>query len=232
MSDPVKRDLRAARVAETESRILGAAVELFLERGYAGTTLTAVAERAGVGHRTLYVRFGTKAALLKRAVDVAFAGDTEPVDVRGRPWFTLALNAPTAAERIEALATGGRRMMERAGDILAVALEAGAVEPDLATAAQAAREATRENIRAFWSRMDDDGLLPPGLDLGWLTDTTTVLVHAETYLLARKMIGWDADGYERWLVTTLTRLLAPTCPDQANALPGRHDGGRSDGGQT
>lgn len=207
MQDPVKRDLRAARVAETETKLLTAAVELFLRHGYAATTLTAVAEHAGVGHRTVYVRFGTKAALLKRAVDVAVAGDTEPVDVAGRPWFALARTAPTNTERIAALASGTRQMMERAGDILAVALQAAAVEPDLAAAAQAGREATRENMRQFWTQMADDGLLPGGLALDWLTDTATVLVHAETYLLARQMIGWDADGYERWLKTTLTRLL-------------------------
>ncbi|WP_214323824.1 TetR/AcrR family transcriptional regulator [Nonomuraea sediminis] len=208
MQDPVKRDLRAARVAETETKLLTAAVELFLRHGYAATTLTAVAEHAGVGHRTVYVRFGTKAALLKRAVDVAVAGDTEPVDVAGRPWFTLARTALTSAERIAALASGTRQMMERAADILAVALQAAAVEPGLAAAGQAGREATRENMRQFWTQMADDGLLPGGLDLDWLTDTATVLVHAETYLLARQMIGWDADGYERWLNTTLTRLLA------------------------
>lgn len=207
MSDPVKRDLRAVRVAETEEKILGAATELFVRHGYAGTTLTAIAERARVAPRTLYVRFGTKAALLRRAVDVAFAGDTAPVDVRGRPWFTLARTAPTAAERIAALARGTRQMMERAGDILSVALQAGAIEPELAGAAQAARRATHDNIRLFWAGMADDGLLPPGRDVDWLSDTTALLVHAETYLLAQRMIGWDTGGYERWLVTTLTHLL-------------------------
>ncbi|MFI6602339.1 TetR/AcrR family transcriptional regulator [Nonomuraea sp. NPDC050536] len=212
MSDPVKRDLRAARVAETEDKILRAATDLFLRHGYAATTLTAVAEQARVGARTLYVRFGTKAALLKRCVDVAFAGDTAAIDIRGRDWYTRAGTAPTAEQRIAALAGGGRQMMERAGDILAVALQAGATEPDLAAAAQAGRQATRDNIAQFWTKMADDGLLPPGHDLDWLTDTTAVLVHAETYLLARDMIGWTPDGYEQWLTTTLTHLLTDPGP--------------------
>jgi hypothetical protein len=37
-----------------------------------------------VAARTVYVRFGTKAALFKRVVDVAIVGDTEPVGVLGR----------------------------------------------------------------------------------------------------------------------------------------------------
>jgi AcrR family transcriptional regulator len=207
MPDSVKRDLRAARIAETEDKILSAATELFLRHGYAATTLTAVTEAAHVGQRTVYVRFGTKAALLKRCVDVAFAGDTAAIDIAGRDWYTRAVTAPTAEQRIAALAGGCRQMAERAGGLLAVALQAAATEPDLAAAIRAGRQATRANLRTFWARMADDALLPAGHDLDWLTDTSAVLVHAETYLLALQMIGWDADAYERWLTTTLTRLL-------------------------
>ncbi|HEY7488554.1 MAG TPA: helix-turn-helix domain-containing protein [Streptosporangiaceae bacterium] len=207
MAQNVKADLRAARVADTEAKILRAATRLFLERGYARTTLSAVAAQARVGARTVYIRFGTKAALLKRVVDVALVGDTAPVDVRGRPWFVLARTAPTLADRIAALARGGREMMVRASGLLAVALEAAPVEPELAAAAQAGREATRDNLRLFWTQMAEDNLLPPGgSDIDWLTETSAILTQAETYLLGTRMHDWTPDHYERWLVTTLTRL--------------------------
>ena len=48
-------------MALTERRILEAATELFIERGYVGTSLLAVAEAAGVAPRTVYVRFRSKA---------------------------------------------------------------------------------------------------------------------------------------------------------------------------
>lgn len=207
MTDGVK-DLRAARVADTEERILRAATELFIEQGYAATTLAAVAEAARVGERTVYVRFGTKAALLKRAVDVAIAGDTAPVDVQGRDWFQTMLTAATAAERIEAGTRGARDMMARAGEILRVAQQAEAVEPEIAAAAQAGREATRDNTRLFWARMAQDGLLPPGCDVEWLADTTSVLAHAETYLLITRTLHWTPEQYEQWLMKTWTRLSA------------------------
>ncbi|MFI7109399.1 TetR/AcrR family transcriptional regulator [Nonomuraea sp. NPDC050227] len=219
MSEPVKRDLRAARIAATEEKILTAATELFLRNGYAATTLTAVAQSAQVGDRTVYLRFGTKAALLKRCVDVAFAGDGAAVDITGRDWYVRAGTAPTAEERIAALAGGSRQMAERAGDLLAVALQAAPTEPDLAAATRAGREATRANMRAFWDKMAADGLLAGGHDLDWLTDTTAVLVHAETYLLGREMLSWDADAYERWLTETLTRLLTPTPPPHPTNAP-------------
>ena len=57
--------------------------------------------------------------------------------------------------------------------------------------------------------MAEDGLLDPGVDLAWLIDTASILGGAETYLLITRMLGWDLDAYENWLVTTSTRLAAP-----------------------
>jgi AcrR family transcriptional regulator len=200
--------LRQAQVAHTEQRILAAATELFLEGGYLATTLEAVARRAQVGARTVYLRFGTKAALFKRVVDVAIVGDTEPVDVLGRDWVQATLTAPTAAERIAASAAAGRQIMQRTGALFAVAQQAAAVEPLIAGFWQQGREQSRRVHALFWTRMAEDGLLDPAVDLAWLIDTTAILAAAETYLLVTRMIGWDLDAYERWLARTLSQLMA------------------------
>jgi len=211
MTDDVK-SLRAARVADTEERILAAARGLFLRDGYAATTLAAVADAARVGHRTVYVRFGTKAALLKRVVDVAVAGDTRPIDVISRDWFQTALTAPTLAERVAACASGSSALMARSGDLIAIAQQAEPVEPAIAAAAQAAREATRDAVRLFCTRLRDDGLLPDGCDVGWLADTASLLSQAQTYLLGRDTLGWTSDQYQHWLASTLDRLITAAGP--------------------
>lgn len=203
---PALLSLRQAQIAQTEQRILAAAADLFLADGYVATTLEAVAKRAQVGARTVYLRFGTKAALFKRVVDVAIVGDTAPVDVLGRDWMQAALTAPTAAERIAASAAAGRQIMERTGALFAVAQQAAAVEPLIAGFWQQGREQTRYAHALFWTRMADDGLLDPELDLEWLIDTTTVLGAAETYLLITRLMRWDLDTYQHWLATTAARL--------------------------
>jgi AcrR family transcriptional regulator len=202
--------LRQAQIAQTEERILAAATELFLADGYVATTLEAVAKRAQVGARTVYLRFGTKAALFKRVVDVAVVGDTEPVDVLGRDWMQAALTAPTAAERIAAGAAAGRQIMERTGALFAVAQQAAAVEPLIAAQWQQGREQTRYAHAVFWTRVAEDRLLDPGLDLDWLIDTSTILAAAETYLLITRLTNWDLDAYQDWLVTTQMRLTQAT----------------------
>jgi AcrR family transcriptional regulator len=207
--------LRQAQVAHTEQRILAAATELFLSKGYVATTLEAVARRAEVGARTVYVRFGTKAALFKRVVDVAIVGDTEPINVLGRDWMQAALTAPTAAERIAASAAAGRQIMERTGALFAVAQQAAAVEPLIAGYWQEGREQTRHANAVFWTRMADDGLLDPAIDLDWLIDTTTILAAAETYLLIIRLTGWDLDTYQNWVTAVWTKLAIPPVPSRS-----------------
>lgn len=63
------------RVAEQKrSAIVEAATELFLDSGYAGTSLAKVAENAGVSRATLFKQFPTKAALFDVIVAEAWRG--------------------------------------------------------------------------------------------------------------------------------------------------------------
>lgn len=55
----------------TAERIIAAAADLFAERGYAGTTTRAIAERAGVNEVTLFRRFENKQGVL-RALGMSF----------------------------------------------------------------------------------------------------------------------------------------------------------------
>jgi AcrR family transcriptional regulator len=206
VAEDVKRDRRSARKAETELRLVRAATALFVERGYAVTTLADVASLAGVAPRTVYVRFATKSDLLQRCIGVAIAGDAEPVELSERQWMKEAMTAPGADERISRMAAITAELMDRAGPLLDVAQQAAATEPAIAAAAQAGREDTRRVLNQFWRGMHDDGLLPPKCDIDWLAETATLLAHAETYLLLRKTIAWDIDTYRAWLESTWLRL--------------------------
>ena len=94
-------------MAATEARLVDAATRLFVRNGYVATTLTAVAEEAGVAPRTVYLRFGTKVALFARVMDVAVVGDTAPVDLEHRPTTQRAFTAPTLGERVHVVHNWG-----------------------------------------------------------------------------------------------------------------------------
>jgi AcrR family transcriptional regulator len=75
---------RQERARRSRWAMLQAARRLFLERGYAATTMPAIAAAAGVSVPSVYKAFGNKAALLKAVFDVAIAGDDEPVPMLQR----------------------------------------------------------------------------------------------------------------------------------------------------
>jgi AcrR family transcriptional regulator len=211
MEEQVKPDhrngpLRRRQVARTENVIITAATRLFLVDGYAATTLAAVAEAAEVATRTVYVRFGSKAELLKRVLDVAIVGDTEPVGVVDRATLHAAMTAPTRVERIAAVAAISCEIMDRAAPLIGVAQHVASVEPLIAEHLQRGREETRDFHRAVWTRMSDDGLLSPSCDLEWIIDTATVITAGETYLLTVRTFNWPLDVYAQWLRRILTHL--------------------------
>ena len=82
---PYRSPLRDEQAAATRRRIVDAGRDLFIERGYAATTIDAIAERADVSRKTVFTAVGGKAAVLKLAFDWSLAGDDEPVPIADRP---------------------------------------------------------------------------------------------------------------------------------------------------
>jgi len=60
-------DANAGRKAETQARILDAAVALFAERGYDGASIRIIASRAEVSRATVFWHFGDKSTLFQEA---------------------------------------------------------------------------------------------------------------------------------------------------------------------
>lgn len=206
MVDAVKQNRREARRVETERRLVEAATRLFVEHGYAATTLTAVADDAGLAHRTVYLRFPTKADLLERCLDVAIRGGDAGETIDERDWVRQAMSAPSAVDRIAIMARATATLMARTGPLLLVAHQAEAVEPTIAERAQAGRLDTRRVLERFFRSMGTDGLIDPDVDLGWLAATGAVVGQPETYLVLSRTVGWTGDRYRRWLETTWCHL--------------------------
>ena len=212
MSVAVNPPAAGSRAERTERRIVDAAAELFVTRGYRGTTLSDVAKAAEVSDRTVYVRFESKADLLKRVVDVAVVGDTQAIDLVHRDWVLTAMSAPTLEERVAADAAGTAELMARIAPVRAVALQVEADEPVIAAAGQAAREATYAQVRAFWEKVRADGLMDPGADLEWVITTSALLGNAETYLHMTRTIRWTPAEYEQWRRRTWLHLATTPAP--------------------
>jgi AcrR family transcriptional regulator len=72
---------RRARARATQNRIIDHAYRLFCDSGYPGTTMEAIAAKAGVATQMVYYFFRTKALLLQQVVEVAAAVQAQPIPV-------------------------------------------------------------------------------------------------------------------------------------------------------
>ncbi len=68
---------RVRQRAETRARVIGAAEACFVDRGYATTTIVAIAEAADVSPETVYAIFRNKRALLQAVLEAAVTGNAD-----------------------------------------------------------------------------------------------------------------------------------------------------------
>jgi AcrR family transcriptional regulator len=91
---------RQAQARLTRRSILTAAQDLFLERGYAGTTVAEVAEAAEVSIETVYKAFRNKSGLVKGLFDVAIVGDDQPIPMLQREGVAKMREEPDPRQKL------------------------------------------------------------------------------------------------------------------------------------
>jgi AcrR family transcriptional regulator len=133
--EPRRRYRSAVReegARRTRRAVVVAASELFAERGYGSTSLADVAAAAGVARPTVTAAFGSKPALLREVLDVALAGDDQPVPVAERPWFRPVWESRTPADALAAYADVCTLIGRRAAQLFEVVRRAADTSTDVA----------------------------------------------------------------------------------------------------
>jgi AcrR family transcriptional regulator len=212
MTSPVKRESggrlsRADQARATRRRIIAAAAEQFVTRGYGATVLDQVAEQAGVAVQTVYFHFRNKRTLLKEALDVAAVGDDEPVPLLQRPWVTEIQQEQDPRRIIDLWLTGGRAILERVAPLMRVVRSATGTDPELAAQWETNQEQTRTAHAMLVELLAGRGALRPGLDLDEARDLAFVLGNAETYLQFSDVCGWTLDQWQHRIGATLAAAL-------------------------
>jgi AcrR family transcriptional regulator len=211
VADPVKRayrsPARAAAAAATRARIRVAATRLFVGQGYVATTLRQIAAAAGVGERTLYDAFPSKVALFTHTLGVAIVGDEKSVPVADRPEMTAAREQGDPRAAIEQLVAYSTALLERAGDLIMVSVEAAGADPDMRAAADAGASATHQVHLALTRDLHARGVLREGLDPTAAADVLYALGSPHMHQLLRRHRGWAVERYRDWLRNAMIREL-------------------------
>ncbi|MGE5286429.1 MAG: TetR/AcrR family transcriptional regulator [Micromonosporaceae bacterium] len=206
---------RSQRAAETRRRMLDAAIACFTAAGYAGSTMAAIAEQAGVAVQTLYFTFHTKAQLLQETLDRAVLGDGAPVPPPQTPWYKAMQAQDTVRPALEHLVTGVTQIMERVAPLGPV-FEAAAAEPGVAEVWASAERLRLEGYRAIIDLLAAKQPLAAGHTPDSATDVLFVLLGPGTFRAFTHDRGWRLEQWKAWVTTTLEHDLfsqpAPPAP--------------------
>jgi AcrR family transcriptional regulator len=198
---------RAAGARRTRAALVAAAAELFVEQGYAATTVVQIAARAGVARPTVFTSVpGGKPELLKLARDWALAGDDEPVPVPERPWLREAMAQTDPRELLRRQAGNYRMMNDRSAGLELELAAAARADPQLAELHAQARVQRRAGAVAVVRRLVELGAVA-GDAVEDAADTVYALSGPQLYGLLVHDRGWSPERYQAWLVDRLVAAL-------------------------
>lgn len=200
---------RQAAAARRRLRVVAAARDAFEQKGWAGVTVREISQAAAVSQKTVEAVFGTKAALLKAAVDYAIRGDVEAQPISRRESVHEMEQVANAAEMLRLHARHLSVINPRSAHIAAVVEQAVAADPA---------------VEALWRQMNDNR----AYGVRWATETLTrkpgrrprirrdyiesifwVALDWGTYRTLTQQAGLDNTAYERWLRNYYAATLLP-----------------------
>ena len=201
--------LRKEHARQTRARMLDAAQRLFAQRGYASSTMEAIAAEAGVAVDTVYAGFGSKRGLLSALVDVRVGGDDEPIELLDRPGPQAVRREPDQGRQLGRFAHDITGIIERVRPVDDIIRGAAAVDSEVAILRFKIQESRHQAMRTFVSWLTANGPLRPGLSEDDASAILWALTSPEVHKLLRSDRGWPPERYTQWLDETLRTTLLP-----------------------
>ena len=198
---------RRLQAAASRRAVLAAGRRLFLEHGYANTTIPMVAAEADVSVQTVYKAFENKPGLVKAIVDVAFVGDDEPVPMMEREFVQRNMAEPDP--RIKLLDYGAHvaEIAPRVQAILLVIRDAGAVDAGAAEVWERLRAERLTGMTHFAQHLQTGRHLRRGVSAAEARDVLWTYNSVEVWDLLVRQRGWSEARYGRWVGNQLVAAL-------------------------
>jgi AcrR family transcriptional regulator len=205
-----------ARTRLARTAVVQAARSLFLERGYAATTIEAISDLSDVPPATVYRLFSSKLGILRALLEVSVAGDDEGIPLQDRPQVRALVADPDPRNQLSGFAGVTRGIMSRTEPIYQILVSAAGADPD-ATALLAEQARHRQLGQGGIARtLARAGALRPKLRERDAADIIHALMSPEVYRLLVGDRGWTPQRYERWLGGILIDQLLPPPASRAS----------------
>jgi AcrR family transcriptional regulator len=204
---PYRSQLRAEQAAATRQLVLDAATRLFVEQGYAATSIDAIAEAAGVGRSTVFAAGGGKSWLLKTAYDRAIVGDDEPVPFLDRPaaraLFAMSDPVEIVAGYVRIIADAA----ERVSAICEAIHRAAGCDPEVTELWTEIGEQRLNGGAAFAKLISQKRGLRKGLTVARARDIISIFNDPTLHHVLVRLRGWSQKQYRDWLTENLHHQL-------------------------
>ena len=190
---------RRAGAQATREAIARAAIGLLVERGFARTTIEAIAAAADVAPQTVYAVYGSKAAI---AGELRFHLERE-VDIGA--FFQSILAEDDPHRQVEKIVALDRYIAEQHGDLYE--FFANTREPELAAVREELDAAKRSGMERVVERLQAKNALRPGLSSSRAVDILCALplIHLYRQLVTRA--GWTPDEFESWVAGVIKEMI-------------------------
>jgi AcrR family transcriptional regulator len=152
--------------------------------------MRAIAAAAGVSVASIELGFGSKARLLKAAIDVALAGDHDPVAVLDRDWAAAAGATTSVHDFLTAAGRALQPAMTRSAGLVLAACDAAGTDPALR---EVAEQLSAQRAAAAWII---DGIrsragVRPGITRQHAIDQVWLLIDPAVYHRLTRYRGWS-----------------------------------------
>jgi AcrR family transcriptional regulator len=198
------RDEQAAR---TRTRILEAASELFLERGYARTTIKDIAVQADVARDTVHAIFGNKARVLTALIDRRLVPDDAVANVTQRQDAQAIRDEMDQRKQIELFAKFIAGISTELRPVFEILRTASAVEPEMANVFEEMNRFRLDNMQTYAKWIAARG--PLRVTTRRAGEIIWALASLDVARMLCDEIGWTQSQHARWLTDTLIRTLLP-----------------------
>jgi len=198
---------RRQQAEETRRVILDAAFNLFARRGYAETTIDAIAQAADVAPETVYAAFGNKPALLRNLLNIRLVGDLDPRPIFERPSIQSALAEMDASGLIGHFSIDMYQIMSRVSPVFAILRATAKTDEEINALLNNVVQLRLEGMKVFLHGLQRFEPLRAGLSLDRAAEIVFALSGAEMFDQLTGEFGWSEEQYISWLSESITRQI-------------------------
>jgi AcrR family transcriptional regulator len=204
---PYDSRARREQAARNRDAALDAAERLFLERGYAGTSIASIAQEAGLSVQTIYKVFGSKSGLVKAIYFRGLLGmGDDPAYERSDAMREREVDPRMIMRQWGALTT---EVASVVSPIRLLMRSAALADPEMEALLRETDEDRLDRMRHHARFLKERGYLREGVTLREAADVLWTCSSVEIYDLLVVQRGWPLPRFARFVADFMITALLP-----------------------